>query len=413
MAHLKLFSNKVLPLQVTGTALNHYHQGHISAMARAAVKMILQKVGILEKVRNIFEHLKGIYRLKYPKIEILTLYANTVCNAHCPMCDVAQKPGEGFAKPLHKAPKNLPLPLLEKILNDEIISNRRIAILFAMTEPLLSPEFTEMIKMCKERGHWVKAITNGSLLAQKAKQIAPYLDCLQISLDGPQELHDKIRGKDFFSKAITGIKTLREERDSIRIEINFTIFNWNYFLIFDFVKLLDSLGIRIDLLKIQLQDFISQPMVDKQISQYPAIKQEVSSFSVDIDINAIDIPKLYKQLELVWDYSPKNIGTIAFKPLIKTKTGLMKYFNSAGEAIAGSDMCTNPNMAIAINTAGNVYWHTRCFSDYILGNVNNQSLRSIFYGKKALYFRNKFKESNYCMPSCTRCCGVMKMQINN
>ena len=52
------------------------------------------------------------------------------------MCDVGLGSSEGIACPLTDTPKYMPLLLLEKILDDELIGDRCISINFLMTERL-------------------------------------------------------------------------------------------------------------------------------------------------------------------------------------------------------------------------------------------------------------------------------------
>ena len=64
-----------------------------------------------------------------------------------------------------------------------------------MTEPLLHPRIDEIVRMIAGRGHHVDLVTNGLLLAEKAAELAAAgIDTIHVSLDGPEEVHDRIRG---------------------------------------------------------------------------------------------------------------------------------------------------------------------------------------------------------------------------
>lgn len=347
---------------------------------------------------------------KKPRLDFLVLYATTFCNAHCKICDVGLGAGDGIARPLVEAPIYLPLPLLEKILDDELIAGRKIYINFLMTEPLLAPELPKMLELCKQRGHTVKITTNGFLLTKRTKEISPYVDNVQVSLDGPPEIHDSIRGKGFFSAALEGIRALRNLNDEVEIEINYTVSTLNYFCIFDFLQLIDSQGIRVNMVKIQLLDFVSDSMLDKHNARFPDISQTSSSLVDIIDLSRIDTKELQRQLDLVRNFKPAFIQRIAFKPRAQTAKVLDMYFNPDGDPLPGWDQCLTPWHALAMNTTGKAFWHMRCFNDYILGDVNRESLRQIFYGESAEHFRKRFQESNFCFPACTRCCGVMPLE---
>ena len=57
-----------------------------------------------------------------------------------------------------------------------------------------------------------------------------------------------------------------------------------------------------------------------------------------------------------------------------------------------NNMCSTPYNQLAINTSGNIYWHMRCFNDYVLGNINNNSLSEIWENEKSSHFRKEFEK---------------------
>ncbi len=80
-------------------------------------------------------------------------------------------------------------------------------------EPMLRPDFFEVVEYCVSRGVGVKFSTNGGLInAEKAKRLAAldYVD-VQISLDGIDEgTNDKVRGDGSYAKAIRAMDHLRD-----------------------------------------------------------------------------------------------------------------------------------------------------------------------------------------------------------
>jgi len=62
-------------------------------------------------------------------------------------------------------------------------------------EPLLYPEIDELIGFLKEKDQYMVINTNGALLARHAAPIVSHrVDGLDVSIDGPPDLHDEIRG---------------------------------------------------------------------------------------------------------------------------------------------------------------------------------------------------------------------------
>lgn len=342
----------------------------------------------------------------------LVFYANSMCNAHCVMCDVGRESDIGIARPLIDTPKYLGRELLEKILDDPLVAERtpKCNTYFIMTEPLLTPHLPELFKEAKDRGHAVYLTTNGLLLEKRAAEVAPYIDSIQISLDGPEELHDSIRGKGFFKAALAGLKAIRTLRPDVEIVINTTVFNLTAPHIQELAEILDEQDVHIDLFKLQGLDFVSKPMRSCHNEQQPDIPQTASTEGDVLQFDTMDFDALADQLVALREWNPKNIRKIGFKPPFTTAEELRKYYQESGNPMESWSSCATPWVAMAINTEGSCFFHTRCFNDYVIGNAGKQSLRDIFFGEKAEYLRDRLAQSNYCFPACSRCCGVTPLE---
>lgn len=79
-------------------------------------------------------------------------------------------------------------------------------------EPLLRQDLFEVFSFAKENGLKTGLATNGFFVDDNnSKTIAKIFDSVQISLDGPQEVHNKIRGdKKAFQKVINAINLLHK-----------------------------------------------------------------------------------------------------------------------------------------------------------------------------------------------------------
>jgi MoaA/NifB/PqqE/SkfB family radical SAM enzyme len=85
-------------------------------------------------------------------------------------------------------------------------------------EPTLYPHFTAFLSEAKRRGFGVHLQTNGTLLDRVADSLVDQdVGMVTVSLDGPLEVHDAIRGQDgAFRKTCQGIKALVAARDRYR-----------------------------------------------------------------------------------------------------------------------------------------------------------------------------------------------------
>lgn len=89
-------------------------------------------------------------------------------------------------------------------------------------EPLCHPYFLDVIKTIKSYGLSIDVLTNGTLLdsttaTSLAHALDPKLDALQISIDGPKQVHDSIRGTGSYLKSISGAHLISECLKNTRI----------------------------------------------------------------------------------------------------------------------------------------------------------------------------------------------------
>ncbi|MHC4404402.1 MAG: radical SAM protein [Planctomycetota bacterium] len=80
---------------------------------------------------------------------------------------------------------------------------------FTGGEPLVRKDMGEIIRHVKSHGLVCKMNTNGMFLESRLDDVRP-LDLLQISVDGPPDLQDRLRGEGTSEKAARAVQTARE-----------------------------------------------------------------------------------------------------------------------------------------------------------------------------------------------------------
>ena len=93
---------------------------------------------------------------------------------------------------------------------------------FTGGEPLLHPDLSWLLEEARKRGITTAVLTNGTLIGlREAKRLrACGVDYVQVSLDGTEQVHDAIRGKGSFQRAVKGIFALRSQ--GIFTSVSFT-----------------------------------------------------------------------------------------------------------------------------------------------------------------------------------------------
>lgn len=154
------------------------------------------------------------------------------CNSHCKYCDV----------PDFKT-KELNTKQILKIVDEAYSLGNRV-IVFTGGEPLLREDIGAIVNYCKKKGIYVALTTNGSLVKKRINDIKG-IDMLQISFDGPKEIHDFQRGKGSYNKVMEAVRAAKEHGIN-QIVLNTTITNYNCKLLDDIIELAKKKNVRVD-----------------------------------------------------------------------------------------------------------------------------------------------------------------------
>jgi len=122
-------------------------------------------------------------------------------------------------------------------------------------EPLLQNEWLQIAKIAKTKNLRVSLQTNGYLIKKNLSNILNYLDNLNISIDGTENIHNKIRQKnDSFKTIIESLQQInktkrRKNLSTPHINLCFTIMNENYNNLHQFINYLIKKNLNIKALK--------------------------------------------------------------------------------------------------------------------------------------------------------------------
>ncbi len=122
------------------------------------------------------------------------------CNLRCRMCDI----------PLATA-EELETRIWERVIQDAA-SLGATTVVFSGGEPLLREDLCELISFAKKKKMMACITSNGILLDEKRAHelLRAGVDVVNISIEGPREVHDHFRGKGNFDRALLAIKNLNK-----------------------------------------------------------------------------------------------------------------------------------------------------------------------------------------------------------
>ncbi|MFG6344034.1 MAG: radical SAM protein [Lachnospiraceae bacterium] len=161
------------------------------------------------------------------KVLGLTIAATSDCNFRCVYC-YEKNSIKASSKMTNETKENL-----MKFIEEQLDSLEQLSISWYGGEPLLVMDIIEdmskrLIKLCEEKNVVYSAgiVTNGYLLTPEiAKKLADYkVTNMQITIDGPEEIHNKRRplagGQGTFKKILENVRDCKGFIENISIRIN-------------------------------------------------------------------------------------------------------------------------------------------------------------------------------------------------
>jgi len=320
------------------------------------------------------------------------------CSLKCKMCDWGGDfPESPFTQNLGGVDNNkeLHLEVIVKLFDE--ISWYRPSVNIIGAEPLEYSKIIELIDEATLRGMETSITTNGVLLNEMSDDlIFAGLKNINISINGTQEVHDKICGeKGLYNKVVDGIKNLEHLMKKYKtnepiINIVFTISNHNYWNILDTVHALRDLNYNNIL--INHFTFISKELASMHNEKFPNIKVGPKAV-YHSDPKKVCIDVLFSQLEKLKKYNHR----IHIRPVLN-KNELEKYYKTDEPFIQRNSKCICLWTEANINVSGDVI--AKFYCPYIsFGNIKEKNFFLIWNASKFRDFRKLGKK----FPVCYRC----------
>ena len=175
-------------------------------------------------------------------IFVLQWHITERCNLRCTHC----YQGGEVSPELDSSNFNTVLDQFAELIDNiraELGCNVRGMITLTGGEPLVHEDFFALAREIRRRTFMLGVLTNGTLVdestAAKLAELNPYF--VQVSIDGPREVHDVIRGEGMFDRACTGLRNL--VKVGIRTSMSFTAHSQNFRRFNEVVDVAEELGV--------------------------------------------------------------------------------------------------------------------------------------------------------------------------
>lgn len=323
--------------------------------------------------------------ISFMPILILNIHEN--CNCKCRMCDIWKRP----------AGKEISLDQIRRY-QDSIRSLGVQQVVLTGGEPLLHSRFGDLCRMLKECSIKLTLLTSGLLLEKRADVIVEYVDEIIVSLDGPEAIHNAIRG---ISRAYhildSGIASIKQKRPSMPIRARNTVQKSNFRHMRQTVAAAKQL--RCDSISFLAVDTYSHAFNRELI--WPIERQN------EIGISINDIDELENEVDLLIDQYASDIEDhyIAERP--DKLRRIARYFRQClGQILPTSPICNAPWISTVVEVDGSV---RPCFFHSEIGDTTVITLSEAINSTSALHFRQTLDIDANSI--CQRCVCSLNYQL--
>jgi MoaA/NifB/PqqE/SkfB family radical SAM enzyme len=321
----------------------------------------------------------GFLRMSSRMIALPTLviYPTSACNYDCVMC---------ASRRSNLTPRAfMTLPMMESLLEQcaQMVIRPRLHF-SGMGEPLIYPQMSQVMAMCRERGLKWSVTTNGLALKKYAAEIVTNkASGINLSVHGTSAEHVRITNTEGSWERITeALHILAEEKrkqDKERplVALNCVITNEN-------VLSLHSI----------LQAYAALPVNSVTFQHLIFSKAELDAGAKHLIVDADKLNALSEFTDYV------RGGSLPIKcnifPRIRSED-IIGYYTEKDYPFAQS--CVLPWLTVRVYPNGDVG-----MCDQILGSLLTESLGAILNGEPAREYRNRVRTGTFRQQICFRCC---------
>ena len=156
-------------------------------------------------------------------LPILLIDAHSRCNCRCVMCDI------------WKTDQHREFTLAQLESQMDAIERLQVRwVVFTGGEPLMHSNLFALADLLRGRGIRVTILSTGLLFERFAREIAEHIDDVIVSLDGPPEIHDRIRRvPGAFERISEGVRAIRAHNPQSQIGARCTVQKANHAALVD------------------------------------------------------------------------------------------------------------------------------------------------------------------------------------
>jgi radical SAM protein with 4Fe4S-binding SPASM domain len=330
------------------------------------------------------------------------------CNLKCKICpQELYKQQQNTVEKSENLPKKSEETTLEEIKSiiDDVARMGVKLVTLTGGEPFLRTDILEIISYIKTNGLQCNILTNGMLIKppQAAALVRAGVNTITFSIDGPQTVHDLIRGvNSSYDKVCQSIESIQAQKKAQNssfpaLGINCTISALNQD---KFSQLIDTARTyNITTVNYAFLFFTQQEAINKTQQLIPLKQAKPENQVLPEYLKQIDPQALQAEIDKSHIKAAKANICANFSPPLRLNE-VKKYFFDDDYAFCNK--CFLPWFSSRINPYGDVY---PCSIDFKIGNIRQHLFSQLWNNDKYIYFRNILKDKGL-FPKCLKCCSL-------
>jgi len=326
-----------------------------------------------------------------PPPEAVMLYLTERCNLNCKVC---------FLKHIKIEHNELEVDDWIRLLDE--ISKWRPRVSISGGEPLLYNGIDKILDYLRKKGLSTTMTTNGTLIDKHLLPVINNVERLKISIDGPEEIHDKLRGiKSTYNRVMHNIALLNRVKSEKHRQTPFlTMYTIITTDLLPYLEQMIEIAIENNFQQIRFLHllFLTEKDMYAAEKKFPdkLYYWEGAVFNPGHLINGRKIAEAIRKIKgkrypIIVEFEPDfNFGEIK-KYYERDESFFSKYRGK----------CKMPWVSMTIKQDGRV----EICPDYIIGDAGKNSLTRIWNSGKALELRGFISHKNL-FPVCKSCCAL-------
>jgi MoaA/NifB/PqqE/SkfB family radical SAM enzyme len=321
------------------------------------------------------------------------------CNLHCEFCYVGTLLNiEGEWR------QELPLETLRRAFPDQ----DGLQVSLTGGEIFMRKDILGVMDVFRDKGYVCGYLTtNGTIItderADALAQLASagFLKHISVSIDGPNELHDKARGvAGTFVRTAAGLKRLQDaaarRHAPLRVSVNTTVAHETLEALNSMVDVAAELGV--DAIGLNHLMFSTPAEVDETVRLLGEGDASAISTFVTED-PGLDPARVRAQVDSLAARCRERGIRFDMRP--KVKPALVEPYYTPGTALEGR--CLYPFLYARVSFSGKAYFCP--FIRIEVGDLTQQTLEEVWTGERYVSLRRRLVQ-NGIFPVCRRCCKV-------